>query len=217
MPGGERCAPCRTGRRHTPRVLTLGDYGEDRGLREAILALKHRHRPDLALPLGRALARRWRAVSPEPQHSAFVAVPLHPLRRLERGYDQAELLARALGSSLGVEVAPALRRRRATAPQGSPGVASRVANTRGAIVPARRGFRVLRGRSVWLVDDVLTSGATAAECARVLRARGVRVEGICVLARAARRVRREAEDGELAETSADFEAQGRDPGPRFSG
>ena len=113
----------------------------------------------------------------------LVPVPLNALRRFERGYDQAWLLARAAGEECGLRVARALRRTRFTAPQGSSGTASRSANVAGAFDPRARflpDVRAVRGRECWLVDDVVTSGSTASECARVLRRMGA--ARVCVLA-----------------------------------
>jgi len=119
-------------------------------------------------------------------------VPLHPLRRVERGYDQALLLARVLGDALDLPVATLLVRLRATTPQGTEGGrATRRSNVAGAFGLARTEFagRVfgrgpLVGRDVWLVDDVFTSGATADACAEVLRRGGARSVTVVVLARA---------------------------------
>ncbi|MBL6721284.1 MAG: ComF family protein [Planctomycetes bacterium] len=114
-------------------------------------------------------------------------MPLHPLRRLERGHDQALLLARVLGRHLGWPVRSWLRRTRATPPQGSWWGPPRASNLTGALAPsARSGWRdrPWQGRSAWIVDDVLTSGASVDEAARVLRRGGARVLGALVLSRA---------------------------------
>lgn len=114
----------------------------------------------------------------------LVPVPLHLARRIERGYDQAWLLARACAEESGIPARRLLRRTRPTPVQGALGTASRAANVRGAFAPslrARCAARRVRGAEVWLVDDVLTSGSTAAECARALRRMGAaRVSVLCV-------------------------------------
>lgn len=121
------------------------------------------------------------------QRGVLVPMPLHPIRRLERGYDQALLLARVLARHLGWPVRPWLRRTRATPPQGSWWGPTRTSNLAGALAPRARSrwrHRPWRGRGAWLVDDVLTSGASLDEAARVLRRGGARVLGAFVLARA---------------------------------
>jgi len=194
IPDGRVCADCRRRPPGFSRLLALGDYRAGEPLREWILALKHRRRPDLALPLGLALAERLRAEA-RPD-AVLVPVPLHRWRRLERGYDQALLLARAAGEGADLRVARALRRSRSTTAQGAPGSVSRAANVRGAFAPSRRASRRrLEGREVWLVDDVVTSGATASECARALRRLGAARVGVLALARAAPMGPRETSDG----------------------
>jgi ComF family protein len=162
--------------------VVLGDYRRDAGLRDWVLALKHGGRADLARPLGALLAARLAEVGAV-AGAVLVPVPLHPARRLARGHDQAALLARGAQEAGGPGVVRALRRPRATATQGAGGARSRAANVSGAFA-ARGAARSVAGRVVWLVDDVVTSGATAAECARVLRRAGARRVGVLALARA---------------------------------
>ena len=96
-----------------------------------------------------------------------VAVPLHPSKRRARGFNQAEDLARPLGLPL----ARALRRRRRTEAQADLSAERRIENVRAAFTPGR-DYRRIIGRTVLLVDDVTTTGATLHECATALRAGG---------------------------------------------
>lgn len=97
--------------------------------------------------------------------------PLHAKRKRERGYDQAELLARRVGGLTGLPVESTLEKLRSTAVQSrTEGDAARKANVRGAY-RALPGLD-LAGKRVVLIDDVVTSGATLAECAAALRAAG---------------------------------------------
>lgn len=108
----------------------------------------------------------------------FVSVPVHPSKRRERGFDHAAVLAEAVARRVGRRFVPnALRRMRATLPQGDVRVTSRFENIRDAFAvhrPARLDDSV-----VVLVDDVRTSGHTAMECARMLRSAGAR--GVALL------------------------------------
>jgi len=183
---GARCADCR---RHPPgwtRLVALGDYRAQPALREWVLAFKHGGRPDLARPLGSVLGRSaLRAGVCTDPGAVLVPVPLHPRRRLERGYDQAARLAAELECATGLPLVCALRRRRDTPPQGAPGARSRSANVSGVFGARSNSARRVRAHPVWLVDDVVTSGATASECARVLRSLGAARVGVLALARAA--------------------------------
>lgn len=139
-------------------------------LRKAVHALKYSGRHGVAATLAALLA---------PNLAAYVAagdllapVPLHPERERERGYNQAAILARELAFLVPLELEPAaLRRTRATAQQASLSGARRQANVRNAF-EARPDL--VRGRRIWLLDDVSTTGATLRECAGELRAKGAR-------------------------------------------
>ena len=189
--GAAKCADCA---RHSPgveRLIVLADYRRHAAMREWILAFKHGGRSQLALPMGRALARLASSeLGANGRRDVLVPVPLHAWRRLERGYDQAALLAEAIGAASGVPVARALVRARPTAVQGGVGAVSRQANVRGAfrasrVAPLARR-RVARADVVWLVDDVVTSGSTLRECARAVRRLGARRVAALALARASR-------------------------------
>ena len=135
-------------------------------VRSALHALKYGGERRLAGPRGEALAGRWRHAGAG--GDVLVNVPVHDLRRQERGYDQAELLARAAGSALGLAVAPLLARRRATVAQFDLGRGERRANVAGAFVVIPGASPVVRERWVVLVDDVITTGATMSACAEAL-------------------------------------------------
>ena len=109
-------------------------------------------------------------------------VPLHWRRRLERGYNQAEALADALARRLGLRSARPLRRVKATAILAGAGRTERLERLRGAF-RARRA-RPLDGRTVLLVDDILTTGATCGSAARALKKAGAARVVAVVVARA---------------------------------
>ena len=100
----------------------------------------------------------------------IVPVPLHPAKRRERGFNQAALLAGSLSSRIGVPVRPVLQRIRYTKTQTAFDRAERLENLRNAF--RLRGGADVRGLQVLLVDDVLTTGSTLSECARVLKRAG---------------------------------------------
>jgi ComF family protein len=112
-------------------------------------------------------------------------VPLHPVRRLFRGFNQADDLARGLD----LPVVHALRRTRNTGSQTDFPIARRHANVRGAFRLARRAN--VRGLCIVLVDDVSTTGATLEACARALAAGGARDVRALIVARAVSTARRE--------------------------
>ena len=125
------------------------------------------------LPAGLALAggKTAQAVGDHGITADLVSWPSLSKKRLrQRGYDQAELLAREVGRRLGLSVLRTVDKRERPAQSGIQGEAARRANLLGAYVPVEPGN--FEGRIVLLVDDVVTSGATLAECAKTLRLAG---------------------------------------------
>ena len=140
-------------------------------------------RPELARPLGSLLAPALAQVSV--QVDVIIPVPLHPSRVRERGFSQALALALAARGLAGLQapMAPGLlARKRPTAIQAGLGRSARERNVAGAFAapdPAR-----VAGKRVLLIDDVITTGATAAACARTLRSAGAAEITVAALARA---------------------------------
>lgn len=149
--------------------LYLPTAGGLNPLAAAIHALKYRRRRIVARALGGLLAARY----PFGPGRLLVPVPLHPSRLRARGFNQALLLARALGRRRDLPVAArALIRTRPTTAQPGLGAAARRTNLAAAFVV--RDPPQVAGRHVVLVDDVLTTGATADACAIALLAAGAR-------------------------------------------
>ncbi len=160
------CGNCRNAGFAFDRAIRLGAY--EGLLRDTILRMKNPGGYELAEVMGAVWANfagaRLREVGPD----AVVPVPLHWTRRWRRGFNQSELLAAALAKKLGVPCRPGwLARTRRTSPQTQQTPAQRKDNVRGAF-RAPAGLP-LRGKTILLIDDVLTTGSTAHEAARALR------------------------------------------------
>jgi len=176
QPGGApACPACRSAPPAFEAVHAGGLFGGP--LAEAIHALKYEDRPAVARPLGAWLA----AQVPLPPGAAVVSVPLGRARRIARGYDQAALLADALARSGGARrLRGVLVRVRETPPQVGLSRAARAANVAGAFRATAR----VAGQWVVLVDDVVTTGATAAAASAALQEAGAVGVQVIALARA---------------------------------
>ena len=160
-------------------------------VRAALLAYKERGRRDVRAELSSALARAAEAAATGgflPPSALLVPVPSSPQAVRERGYDAVGLLAvraaRMLrGRGHGATVAPVLRQARAVADQAGLSISRRKANLSGALtVPSERHRRRARGAGVVVVDDIVTSGATAAEACRALTQAGGIVTAVIAVA-----------------------------------
>jgi ComF family protein len=157
----------------------------DEGSRRLVLGFKHADRTEGAAAYGAWLARAGAELAAEAD--VIAPVPLHWIRLFARRFNQAALLAQALGRETGLQVVPdLLQRRRHTPSQGRLSVTQRRQNVAGAFAVKDSHAALLRDRRVLLVDDVLTTGATAAACAGALRRGGARAVDVLVLARVVR-------------------------------
>lgn len=187
LDAGLACARCRRAPPPFAYVRAAAAYRE--GMRTAIHALKYGRRPAVARPLGGLLAELagelldpGHGSLPDPPPGALVPIPLHPARLAERGFNQAELLARPCAERWQLPLLHGvLVRTRATRPQTDLGEAERRTNVAGAFAVAGPGE--VAGRHLLLVDDVLTTGATVAAAAGALRRAGAARVGVLVLAR----------------------------------
>jgi ComF family protein len=176
---GREASPCLGCARDSPRFdWARASFRFGGAPAAAVRALKWGHRTELAPLLGGLLP----VVKPDAV-DLVVPVPLHPRRLRQRGFNQAALLAFGLPRQRRrppVDI-HALHRVRDTPPQSTLGLSERLVNVRGAFVAVRRR---VAGRRVAVIDDVMTSGATADACARALKAAGAVEVGVLTLTRA---------------------------------
>ncbi len=197
LPAGERsaqgshfCSYCRAdGGGYIDEYYSALPYVDE--CREYLLALKYSNQRRYAGPLGRYLAESLLHGVPSSLAAAkfekivgadvVVEVPLHRMRLEERGYNQSALLAEAFSVRLGVPYLPkALQRHKQTAVQHRLSAHERKLNTEGAFSAAKNGGKV-QGKRVILLDDIITSGSTLNNCAKVLKELGAaEVYGVTV-------------------------------------
>jgi ComF family protein len=173
------CPRCRDERYYFDSAFRMGLY--DGILRDVVLGMKHRAGETLAECLGRLWARHQAARFRQLGVEVVIPVPLHWLRRLRRGYNQSEALSAAVAKLLKVPHCPGwVRRMRPTASQVQQSATDRRTNLRGAFRVSR--WADVNGKSVLLIDDVITTGSTGSEAARALREGGAKTVHLAVLA-----------------------------------
>jgi ComF family protein len=162
-------------------IFAWGQYGG--ALKRAIAALKYEGNPHLAEILGTWMAESWRSVSPFTS-GIIVPIPMHPSKKRQRGFNQAELLANHFCHIAQLPIAvTGLNRDRATEAQFKLSSAEREQNLSEAFSVGKPFLQKPPSRPVWLLDDIYTTGATALSAAETLKQQGIRVQGIIVLAR----------------------------------
>ncbi len=150
-------------------------------VRRAIHGMKYGEKQNYAVPLARVMVYAYQhKIGKEADLIAWVPTNRQTLR--SRGYDQARLLAEALSPMVELPVVHALEKVRDTAPMHGLKADARRANVLGAYALCCEET-LLRGKSVLLVDDILTTGSTLSECARMLKSGGAaHVYGLCAAA-----------------------------------
>ena len=178
-----QCGECA---RQAPRYARArAVFRYDDASRSLILRFKHGDRLEGVPAFARWMSRAGADLLAEAD--LLVPVPLHRWRLLSRRYNQAALLALGLAQESGVRAIPdLLLRRRSTKPQGHMNRSGRHDNVAGAFTLARRHQPALAGKRVVLIDDVLTSGATVEECAKVLLKGGAVAVDVLTLGRVVR-------------------------------
>lgn len=177
---GNRCSACDEAKFRFDRATALGPY--DHRLRDLLLAAKHPGGAPGAFALGRLLWARRGELLESWQVDLVCPVPMHWRRRMARRANSATLFAETVARGLRRPYLPGLvQRRRSTRPQFSVPASERRANVRRAFALSR-GYSLHSAR-VLLVDDILTTGATCNEVARVLRQHGAAEVAVAVVAR----------------------------------
>lgn len=174
------CAVCRTERFHFDRVYGAVYY--DGHAKDLLRAFKFARKTILVRPLLELLARFIQENNLSGAWDEIVAVPMHPVQRFERGFNQAHLLAQGASKIFGKPFLPeTLVAKRPRLSQSRLGKAQRKENVKGRF-SVRQKADVL-GKKLLLVDDILTTGETASQCAKALKDRGAVSVDVLVVAR----------------------------------
>ena len=167
--GSFNCANCAN--RTLDFVSAVSRYRSRGIVRKLLLDFKYRQHFHLRHPIASWLAENLNDARLRDRHfDGLIPVPLHPARQRERGFNQALLLAELLAKSSGIVVLDALERIRYTTTQTAYDRAERIENLRDAFRLRKKSS--VRGLRLLLIDDVLTTGSTLSECARVLKMAG---------------------------------------------
>jgi len=180
-----RCSSQVASHQPVTNALPVFAWGNYQGaLKRAIAALKYEQHPELAVPLGQALGQRWQQAPLTRRAPLVVPIPMFIEKQRERGYNQADLIAKAFCAQTGLAlVRHGLMRQRATVPQFSLGVEARRQNLAGAF-SLGEAFQRRPRQPVLLLDDIYTTGTTVQIAAHELRRCGISVCGVAIVARA---------------------------------
>lgn len=173
----DRCRECRGKRWHFNWARSVWIY-RGRG-KDLIHAFKYENERRLAAMLAE---KALESLPTFADIDIITWVPLHPARKADRGYNQAELIAREMARLSAVSPVAALKRKRNTEDQNKLAMEKRKANVRDAF--SLVGDVGINGKKVLLIDDVYTTGSTANECSRILKKGGAASVGVLTLARA---------------------------------
>lgn len=176
-----QCARCCERNFHFDSVTALGVYRD--ALQEAVVKMKKKYYEALALAVGRLMAEALGTQILERAPDRIVPMPIHWTRRWSRGMNVPELLAESLHRTLGIKQARgAVDCRRKLRKQGTLGLRARETNVKGAFRVS--GSRDIKDARILLVDDVMTTGATASEVAGTLKKSGASRVDVVIAARA---------------------------------
>lgn len=179
---GVECGACLTDPPSFERLRAAVAYGAIAS--KVALKLKYGGKPGVAETLGRFMQRHVEEHVEGQANAILAPVPLHRWRIWRRGYNQSALIAKALGRRTGLPVElDLIRRVKATPPLKGLGRRERAQAVRGAFRMSERGEILARGRTILLIDDVYTTGATADACARTLKRAGAAAVNIICWAR----------------------------------
>ncbi len=176
------CPACKDFALQFHSVYPLGRY--EGALRELVLETKRLSAEAVSLAIGRLMALRLGEKLAAFRPDALLPVPMHWAKRLVRGVNSPDLLAEVLGRKLGVPVVHSLARTRYTGPQKNLLPRERFRNVRGAFRLRRSDRRRWENARLLLIDDILTTGATCSEAARLLVQAGAAAVSVAVAARA---------------------------------
>lgn len=168
-------------------VFAWGTYGG--ALKRSIAALKYNNQPQLARLLGQWSAQAWLSASiSQTKALVVVPIPMHPTKQRERGFNQAELIARSFCQRTGLPMqSQGLLRTRATEAQFSLSATARAQNLSGAFQVSKDLTRQSTSRAILLIDDIYTTGATAQAAVQALKQHQIPVYGLVAVAKSSGR------------------------------
>jgi ComF family protein len=156
-------------------------YFDEGPVQSLIHQLKYGGTTRIGIELGRSVGEALQKEGEEIKDAILVPVPLHRAKERERGYNQSLFISQGIREVTGLQISSVIKRLRYTRSQTTLTMADRMENVKDAFVPATMGV-AMAGRTFILVDDVITTGSTLAECARVLHAARARAIYACSIA-----------------------------------
>ncbi len=158
---------------YVDKMLPYCYFERDKEVQNIIHSIKYKQRFQNGIYFGKKIGEAEAGYFASVKFDLIIPVPLHHLKKAERGYNQSVYIAKGLAKQIGVKVNnKIIKRSRYTKSQTTLSITERKRNMRGAFIINKNKLKEIKGKKIIILDDVITTGVTVAECAKILKRAG---------------------------------------------